>query len=228
MQWPGTVDDLVREQLALAGEEPDPWRLPELAFTMGGCFVCFPTGRGGVGAVGDPAWAGAALIGSDGPMATAIAHGAGGAPYEAGLLALREGPLLEAAVRSLPEIPAILFVNATGRDHPRGAGLALHLGAVLDIPSVGVTHRPLLATGEQPETVKGATRPLLLDGQRVGALLCTRDGCRPLVVHAGWRIDPQTATRVVLSACRAARTPEPIRQARQAARLARAAAEPGG
>jgi deoxyinosine 3'endonuclease (endonuclease V) len=42
------------------------------------------------------------------------------------------------------------MANASGRDHPRGAGLALHLGAVLDQPSVGVTDRPLLATGQEP------------------------------------------------------------------------------
>jgi deoxyribonuclease V len=28
-----------------------------------------------------------------------------------------------------------LLVDATGRDHPRRAGLALHLGAMLDLPT---------------------------------------------------------------------------------------------
>lgn len=223
MQWPETADELAREQRALAARAPEPWRPPGAAVTIGGCFVCFPRGRGGKGAAGEPAWAAAALIGSDGSIDTALARGASGAGYEAGLLALREGPLLEAAVRSLPEMPAILLVNATGRDHPRGAGLALHLGALLGIPSVGVTNRPLVARGELPEPVEGAAEPLLLDGRRVGMVLCSQDGCRPLVVHCGWRTDPRTAMGVVRSACRTARTPEPIRRARQAARLARAA-----
>jgi len=48
------------------------------------------------------------------------------------------------------------LVNATGRDHPRRAGLALQLGAVLDLPSVGVTHTPLLAQGEWPPGEAGA------------------------------------------------------------------------
>jgi len=64
------------------------------------------------------------LIGPEGAVATAVASGIAGAGYRAGLLALREGPLLEAAVRSLNQVPDILLVNATGRDHPRGAGLA--------------------------------------------------------------------------------------------------------
>lgn len=219
--WPETAEDLVREQRALAARAPEPWRLRGAAVAIGGCFICFPRGGGGPGAAGDPAWAGAVLIGPDGSVATALARGAAGAGYEPGLLALREGPLLEAAVRALPEPPAVLLVNATGRDHPRGAGLALHLGAVLGIPSVGVTNRPLVASGDPPEPVAGAVRPLLLDGERVGTVLCTRDGCRPLFVHAGWRTDPETATAIVRTVCRAVRTPEPIRLARQVARRAR-------
>ena len=73
---------------------------------------------------GDPAWAGAAVVASGHRITSAEAAGFAGAPYEAGLLALREGPLLEAAVRSLPRLPEVLLVNATGRDHPRSAGLA--------------------------------------------------------------------------------------------------------
>ncbi|HEY8236284.1 MAG TPA: endonuclease V, partial [Gaiellaceae bacterium] len=73
-----------------------------------------------------------------------------GNAYEPGLLALREGPVLETAVRALTARPDALLVDATGRDHPRRAGLALQLGAILDLPSVGVTHRPLLADGDWP------------------------------------------------------------------------------
>ena len=68
-------------------------------------------------------------------------------PYLPALLALREGPLLEQAVRALSIAPEVLVVNATGRDHPRRAGLALHLGAVLGLATVGVTTRPLVAQG---------------------------------------------------------------------------------
>jgi len=53
------------------------------------------------------------------------------------MLALREGLLLEQAMGALPIAPEVLVVNATGRDHPRRAGLALHLGAVLGLPTVG-------------------------------------------------------------------------------------------
>jgi deoxyribonuclease V len=119
----------------------------------------------------------------------------------------------------------VLLVNASGRDHPRRAGLALHLGAVLGLPTVGVTNRPLLAAGDWPADVAGATAPLLLGSggtrELVGYWLRTRQGSKPLAVHAAWRTDPETAVRVVAAATRRVRTPEPLRRARTAARAVR-------
>jgi deoxyribonuclease V len=156
-------------------------------------------------------------------LAVAAVRGRAGFAYEPGLMALREGPLLEAAIRALPEAPDVVIVNATGRDHPRRAGLALHLGAVLGIPSIGVTDRPLLATGAPPAPERGACSPLLLDGAEVARWVRTRAGARPLAVHPGWRTDLDTAVTVVFAATRRARTPEPLRRAREHARRARAA-----
>jgi deoxyribonuclease V len=160
----------------------------------------------------------------DGPeVLSVVAGGEACAPYMPGLLVLREGPLLEAAVRALPEPPEVLLVDATGRDHPRRAGLALHLGAVLGIPTVGVTHRPLLAEGHWPADERGARSPLVLEDEVVGYWLRTRPGTRPLACHAAWRTDPETAADVVLALTGQLRTPEPLRQARTAARQARGA-----
>ena len=137
------------------------------------------------------------------------------------MLALREGPLLEAAVRGLPQVPDVLLVDATGRDHPRRAGLALQLGAVLGLPTVGLTDRPLLARGEPPEDERGAASPLLIGDERVGYLLRTKPGTRPICVHAAWRTMPETALEVALSATGVMRTPETLRNARTAARAGR-------
>jgi deoxyribonuclease V len=196
--WPRTREELIEEQLRLGALAQAPWRF-EPAARIGGVFVCFSRGGSGPGHAGDP--------------------GRAGAPYEPGLLALREGALLEAAVRALPESPDVVLVDATGRDHPHRAGLALHLGAVLDLPTVGVTHRPLLAEGDWPPDERGARSPLRLEGALVGYWLRTRAGTRPLAVHAAWRTDPDTALEAVLSVCRA-RTPEPLRRARRRAREA--------
>jgi deoxyribonuclease V len=216
-EWPGTREKLIEEQLRLAALDPAPWRF-EPGARVAGVFVCFVRGGGGPGRAGDPAWA-AAHVSSE----AVVVEGRAGAPYEPGLLALREGALLEAAVRALGQPPDVLLVDATGRDHPRRAGLALHLGAVLDLPTIGVTHRPLVAEGEWPPDERGASSPLLVEGELVGHWLRTRAGTRPLALHDAWRTEPDTAAEVVLSTS-GVRTPEPLRRARRRAREARAAA----
>jgi deoxyribonuclease V len=162
------------------------------------------------------------VLRADHLLGSAVVSGKAGAAYAPGLLALREGPLLERSVRAAGVLPDVLIVNATGRDHPRRAGLALHLGAVLDLPTIGVTHRPLAAAGGEPGAERGARSPLLLRGEVVGYWLRTQKGARALAVHSAWRTDPDTAAAVVLAATRRARTPEPLRRARELARLARA------
>jgi deoxyribonuclease V len=226
--WPETAPDLIRAQRKLASRRPAAWRASGPRPLVAGCFVCFARRASGPGSAAERGWAAAALMRADRHLAgTAVVRGNVGVPYQPGLLALREGPLLEAAVRALPGEPEVVIANATGRDHPQGAGLALHLGAVLDLPSVGVTDRPLLAVGLQPGPERGAASPLLLEGAEVARLLRTRVGARPLVVHPGWRTDLDTAVFVVLAAIRRARTPEPLRRARREARRTRAAEERG-
>jgi deoxyribonuclease V len=221
--WPASAEVLARVQEALARASPPGWTPPPGPLTVGGCYACFAHGVRGPGAAGDPGVAGAALTRGRRLLAAATVPGAAGAAYRPALLALREGPLLAAAVRALPARPDVLLVNATGRDHPRRAGLALHLGAVLGLPTVGVTDRPLLAGGGWPDDAAGAAVPLLLDGEPVGCWLRTRPGARPVAVHAAWRTGVEVAVAVVLAATRRpARTPEPLRRARTAARLARA------
>jgi deoxyribonuclease V len=219
--WPTSVEELIRIQESL-GEATQPlWRPSGSDIALAGCFVCFESPRDGRA---EPAWAGAALLRAGRPALNVVVEGEATSPYQPGLLAIREGRLLEAAVRGLPEPPDVLLVNATGRDHPRRAGLALHLGAVLDLPTIGVTERPLLAEGSPPGPRRGDTSPLVIEELVVAAWLRTRSRVRPVVVHPGWRTDLETAVELVLTSARNARTPEPIRQSRRAARAARGAA----
>lgn len=221
MDWPRREADLVTVQERLAAARPPRWTPGDASVAVGGCFVCFARGADPSAPADEPAWAAAALVRPDRSVVTAAITGRAVASYAPGLLALREGPLLDAAVRALPEAPDVLLVNATGRDHPRRAGLALHLGAVLDLPTVGVTDRPLTAEGPWPAARHGASAPLLLGGAVVGHWLRTSGRARPLAVHAAWRTDPDVALEVVRAACRRVRTPEPLRRARRAARRAR-------
>ena len=219
--WPATADELIGLQQALGGMTPERWQPPTTLERIGACFVCFERVQG-AGAAGDRGFAGAAVTHRRRLLAGVTSSGPAGGPYLPTLLALREGPLLEQAVRALPIAPEVLLVNATGRDHPRRAGLALQLGAVLGLPTVGVTTRLLVAEGSWPADQRGATAPLLLGGEEVGCWVRTRAGARPVAVHAAWRTDAQAAVQVVLAATRRARTPEPLRRARTLARIRRA------
>ena len=95
----------------------------------------------------------------------------------------------------------------------------MHLGAELDIATIGVTHRPLVARGVWPSDQRGAMSPLRI-GDSWWLLAATQPGVRPLAVHPGWRVDLATAAALVTGASQS-RTPEPLQRARQFAPRAR-------
>ena len=231
--WPADAATLVALQERLGAEAAaqriaDPWRPPPSSLLAGGCFIAYPTGTTGVGSAGDRAWVAAVTWRTDtGTIVDEVVQATTvPAPYAPGLLALREGMALAAAVAALDRVPDLLLVDATGADHPRRAGLAVHLGAVLGIAAVGVTHRPLVARGDPPSvSVRGATSALRVDAEEVARWVCTRTRTSALVAHAGWRTDAATAADVVLATSTGAgRTPVPLALARTAARTARARA----
>lgn len=220
--WPRSGRELeaVQERLARSALTVPGWTPPsDRPLAIGGSFVASSI-RGP-----DRCWVAACVVREAQVLSSAVVSGEAGARYLPGRLALREGPMLERSVRELETPFDVLLVNATGRDHPLGAGLALHLGAMLDVPTVGVTDRPLVAEPRgEPAHERGSWEELVLRGEIVGFVLRTRSGAKPAIVHAGWRTDAEAARSIVLAADGAARTPEPIRRARHLARLARTAA----
>ncbi|RHW24682.1 endonuclease V [Nocardioides immobilis] len=225
--WPTRPEQLVEVQRTIAMRVTEPWVPGDSPPRVAACWVCFPRGLAGPGAAGDQAWAAVVAMQGGRVLERHTTVGRAGAAYTPGLLALRVGALFETVVGMLVERPDVLLLDGTGRDHPRRCGLAVHLGAVLDLPTVGVTHRPLVASGAWPADEDGASSALRIerpDGEEVGRWLRTRAGTRPVAVHAGWRTHPATAVAVVRTTVRGRRTPEPLRRSRQLARRARAAA----
>ena len=206
----------------MAADRAAPWRPPEgRRLRVGGVFAAPLHGLAGVGTAADPAWAAAVVVEGGEVVDEVVAAGTFTAPYQPGYLALRQLALLERTVRALRRTPDVLLVNATGRDHPRRAGLALHLGAAVGIPTIGVTDRALAAAAAGPGPERGDRSELRWDGRLVGFRLRTRASVRPVCVSAGWRTDPVTAAGVVLAMCEVSRTPVPLREARRRAREAR-------
>ena len=224
--WPAGPEALAGLQSRLGERATDDWRPADVGcLAVASVFVACPTGRPGPGSAGEPCWAAAVLWRTGDVRHQVTVGGQTGAPYAAGLLALRYGALLARAVLALEQQPDLLLVDATGRDHPRRAGLALHLGAALEVPSVGVTNRALLAAAAEPGPQRGDCAPLTIDGELVGYAVRTREGTLPVLAHAAWRTSADTARAVTLALAARWRTPEPLRRARTLARVARAADE---
>jgi deoxyribonuclease V len=137
-------------------------------------------------------------------------------PYVPGLLSFREIPVLLEALRELRNMPDLLFCDAQGYAHPRRMGLASHLGVVLDRPSIGCAKSLLIGRhGPLPEKA-GSWTPLLdekAEGERIGAVVRTRTGVRPIYVSQGHRVSLETAIRLTKAVSDGFRIPRPTRDA---------------
>lgn len=160
-------------------------------------------------------------------LETAVATARVSFPYIPGLLSFREGPVLIAAFAKLRNRPDAVLFDGQGIAHPRGVGLASHLGLLMDLPAVGCAKRRLVGHHERPGDQRGEWTSLIHEGRQVGAVLRTRERVKPLYVSQGHRVSLPSALALVLSCCRGCRVPEPVRQAHLAVnrlRLERAAA----
>ncbi|HOB17826.1 MAG TPA: deoxyribonuclease V [Candidatus Methanoculleus thermohydrogenotrophicum] len=134
-------------------------------------------------------------------------------PYIPGLLAFREGPALLEAFRGLQSEPDVIFFDGQGIAHPRGLGIASHMGVLLDRPTVGVAKSLLVGTAADPGPARGSTSPVRRDGETIGMAVRTKERTKPVYVSVGHRISLAQAVDLVLATTRGYRLPEPTRQA---------------
>ncbi len=134
-------------------------------------------------------------------------------PYVPGLLSFRELPAILDVLKKLNARPDLVMCDGQGYAHPRRLGIASHLGVLLDLPTIGVAKSRLVGEHGPVPGKRGEWIPLVDRGERIGALLCTRDGVRPLYVSAGHRISLRNAIRQVMRCALRYRLPEPTRLA---------------
>jgi len=132
-------------------------------------------------------------------------------------LTFREGPILISAFEKLNIRPDVMIFEGQGIAHPRGFGLASHLGLWLDLPSIGCTKTPLLRARIPVQDSRGKFQLIRGDGRELGAVVRTKRGVKPVFVSPGHRIDLPTSVKLVLAACQRFRMPEPLRRAHQLA-----------
>lgn len=141
-------------------------------------------------------------------------------PYIPGLFSFREVPPLIKAFARLKNSPDLLVCDGQGYAHPRRFGLACHLGVIFDIPTIGCGKTRLLGEYQEPSSIRGATAPLIDDGEVIGNVLRTQTDTNPIYVSIGHRISLETACEWILKLSPNFRLPETTRQADQAVRAA--------
>ncbi|CAI8605844.1 unnamed protein product [Vicia faba] len=150
-------------------------------------------------------------------------------PYVPGFLAFREAPVLLHILEKMkrsdnPFYPQVLMVDGNGILHPRGFGLACHVGVMANLPTIGIGkslhhvdglhHSRVRKLLEAEENSSKDFIPLVgCSGQTWGvAMRSSQSSIKPIYISIGHRISLQTATAIVQMTCKY-RIPEPIRQA---------------
>lgn len=145
-------------------------------------------------------------------------------PYRTGLLSFREVPILAETFSRLKNRPDVLLVDGQGLAHPRGLGLASHLGLVLDVPTIGVAKSRLIGDGAEPDAAAGSASSLMWKGKEVGLILRTKEDRKPFYLSVGHRITLAECREIVMRCVTRYRSPIPLRHADLLSRRLRSAA----
>ena len=135
-------------------------------------------------------------------------------PYIPGLLAFREVPLFLKAWEKINTEPDLVMFDGQGIAHPRRMGLASHGSLFIKKPSIGVAKSKLFGIYEEPGEKKGDYTYLFdNDGNKIGAVVRTKDNTKPLFVSPGNWITIEESVKYVLKTAIKYKLPEPTRLA---------------
>lgn len=137
-------------------------------------------------------------------------------PYIPTLLAFREVKPILKAVERLRSLPDILMIDGQGIAHPRGLGIASHVGVLLDLATIGVAKRLLCGKVEGKIELRKPL-PILFNGVRVGHALKTKKGTKPIYISPGHKVSLHSSADIVLHCLKKHKLPEPTRLAHELA-----------
>ncbi|HCL99288.1 MAG TPA: endonuclease V [Fervidobacterium sp.] len=134
-------------------------------------------------------------------------------PYIPGFLAFREAPVILECLRKSSIKPDVLIFDGQGIVHPRGFGIASHIGVLLDVPSIGVAKSRLYGVCDKPTRV-GQAEPIYDEvGNLIGYCYLSKRNTNPIYISPGHLCDPDSALSFVKSLIRGYKLPEPTRLA---------------
>ncbi len=134
----------------------------------------------------------------------AVARGVVEVPYIPGLLAFREAPLMIKAYEKLGCDADLIVVDGHGVTHPRGFGVASHVGLVLDKPTIGVAKNLLYGSVVRyPDSAEY----VVVNGS-VGGMVYERLG-RKLYISIGHKVSMESLKLIVPQLFKSHYLPEP-------------------
>lgn len=131
-------------------------------------------------------------------------------PYIPGFLGVREADAVISVLDTLNHDFDVLMVNGHGVMHPRGFGLACHVGVLCDVPTIGVAKRLIdgryIKRATHRHHSSGEFQLITENNHRLGAFF------KGKYVSVGHKISLKTAVNI-LEMTSIFKTPELIRQA---------------
>lgn len=119
-------------------------------------------------------------------------------PYKSGLLALREAPCLIELFKKLRSEPDLIIIDGNGQIHPRGFGLACHMGICFQRPTIGCAKTFFVGKHDELDEERGASTEVRdEEGKVMGLALRTQKKAPPVYVSVGNLCDLATAKEIM-------------------------------
>ena len=143
-------------------------------------------------------------------------------PYKPGFLGFRECKLLFKAISKLPNNPDLIMCDGHGKIHPRRFGEAVHLGFVLNIPTIGIAKNPYIGYFNKNEIKKSKGNKVPVwaknrenidensSNELLGYATCLNDGSKSVFVSIGYKTTIDIALKICLITTKGHRQPEPL------------------
>lgn len=122
-------------------------------------------------------------------------------PYIEGYLAFQQLEGIKKCYKKLSIKPDLLFVSGSGILHPRGLGIASHLGVLLDNPTIGITKN--LPYGN-------IKRKYIYDNKEKKGYKLERENRKPIYISPGHKISLEKAIEYTKKYLDNNRLPEPL------------------
>lgn len=134
-------------------------------------------------------------------------------PYIPGYLSFREAPGILRLIENNGQAADICIFDGHGIAHPRGLGIAAHIGVITNKPSIGCAKKKLVGNYAMPGNKKGDHSDLVYRDKVTGAVVRTRDKVKPVFISVGHLVNLKQSVHFILECTTRYRLPEPTRLA---------------